>query len=113
MGGPLWSEARRVRRHGPCHRYLVKLLSVAVVCSTLAASAIVLSPPDGGGGGPAAAGTATDIAPMLALPLSDGTPPLPAPLSGQSNVISSPEVPGLLPRVSPVELVIDDEGSFV
>ena len=48
---------------------------------------------------------------MLALPLSDATPPLPPPSSGESNIISSADVPRLLPGVSPVELV--EEGSLV
>ena len=66
-------------------------------CLTLGASALVLSLPDGGGGDPAAAGTAGDIAPKLALLLSDATPPLPVTSSGESNVISCPEAQGLLP----------------
>ena len=42
---------------------------------------------------------------MLALPPSDvKPPPLPSPSSGgESSIISSAEVPGLLPGVSPVE----------
>lgn len=73
-------------------------------CSTLGAGAPVPSPPNDGGGGPAAAMTAGDIAPMLALPLSDVKPPLPSPSSGESNIVSSAEVPGLLPGV-PIEVV--------
>ena len=76
-------------------------------CSTLGAGAPVLGPPNEGGGGPAAAATAGDISPMLALPPSDATPPLPVPSSGESNIVSSGEVPGLLPGVPPVELVED------
>ena len=53
---------------------------------------------------------AGDIVPMQALPLSDTTPPLPAPSSGEWNIISSAEAPGLLPGMSPVELV--EEGSL-
>jgi len=77
-------------------------------CSTLGAGALVPSPPDGGGGGPSAAATTGDIAPMLALPL-------PGPFSGESNIISSDEVPGLLPGVSPVEPVVEveEEGLLV
>ena len=52
-----------------------------------------------------------DIALMLALALSDATPPLPAPPSGESDITSLAEVPGLLPGMSPVELV--EEGSLV
>ena len=74
-------------------------------CSTLGAGGAVPSPPNDGGGGPAAATTAGEIAPMLALPLSDVTPPLPSPSSGgESNIISSAEVPGLLAGVSPTEV---------
>ena len=80
-------------------------------CSTLGAGAPVPSPPDDGGGGPAAVTTTGETAPMLALPLSDVTPPLPSPSSGgESNIISSAEVPGLLPGVPPEE---EEEGSFV
>ena len=79
-------------------------------CSTLGTGAPVPNPPNEGGGGPAAVTIAGDIAPMLALPLSDAKPPLPAPSSGESNIISSADVPGLLPGVSPVELV--EEGSL-
>jgi hypothetical protein len=69
-------------------------------CSTLGVGAPVPSPPNDGGGGPAAGTTAGEIAPMLALPLSDVTPPLPLPSSGgESSIISSAEVPGV---VSPV-----------
>ena len=53
-------------------------------CSTLGAGAPVPSSPNDGGGGPAAVTTARYIAPML----------------GESNIISSTEVPGLLPGVS-------------
>jgi hypothetical protein len=76
-------------------------------CSTLGAGAPVPGPPNEGGGGPAAAATAGDIAPMLPLPPSDATPPLPAASSGESKSISSGEVPGLLPGVPPEELVED------
>ena len=78
-------------------------------CSTLGAGTPVPGPPnDGGGGGPAAAATAGDIAPMLDLLPSDATPPLPPPSSGESNIVSSGEVPGLLllpgvPTEEPVE----------
>jgi len=83
-------------------------------CSTLGTGAPVPSPPNDGGGGPAAVVIAGDIAPMLALPpLSDATPPLPAPSSGESNIVSSGEAPGLLPGVSPVELTEEDDGSLV
>jgi hypothetical protein len=78
-------------------------------CSTLGAGAVVLSPPDGGGGGAAEAGTAGDITPKLALLLSDATPPLLAPSSGKSNIISSLKVQGFLPGV-PVEPVLEEEG---
>ena len=63
------------------------------------------APVPGGGGGPAAAITAGDNAPMLALPLSDAK----AAPSGESNIISSGDVPGLLPGV-PAATV---EGSLV
>ena len=71
-------------------------------CSTLGAGAPVPTPPNDGGGGPAAVTSAGYIAPMLALPPSEATPPMLAPSSGESNIISSAEVPGLLPGVSPV-----------
>jgi hypothetical protein len=51
---------------------------------------------------------------MLALPLSDAMPALPAPSCGELNVISSSEVPGLLPGVPLVKLVVvKEEGSLV
>ena len=74
-------------------------------CSTLGTGAPVPNPPNDGGGGPVAVTIAGEIVLMLALPLSDATPPLPAPSSGESNIISSADAPGLLPGVSPVELV--------
>ena len=58
-------------------------------CSNLGIGAPVPSPPNVGCGGPAAVTITGDIAPMLALPLSDATQPLPAPSSGELNVISS------------------------
>ena len=76
-------------------------------CSTLGAGTPVPGPPNGGGGGPAAAATAGDMAPMLDLLPSDATPPLPVPSSGESNIVSSGDVPGLLPGVPPLELVED------
>ena len=70
-------------------------------CSTLGTGAPVPSPPNDGRSRPAEVMIAVDIAPMLALSLSDATPPS----SGESNTISSAEVPGLPPSVSLVELV--------
>lgn len=43
---------------------------------------------------------------MLALPL-------PGLSSSEWNIISSPDVPGLLPRVPPVEPAVEEEGSLV
>ena len=78
-------------------------------CSTLGAGTPVPGPPnDGGGGGPAAAATAGDNGPMLDLLPSDATPALPGASSGESNIDSSVEFPGLLP---PEELV--EEGILV
>ena len=82
-------------------------------CSTLGTGPPVPSPPNDGGGGPAAVTMARDIVPMLVLPLPNATPPLPAPSSGGSNINSSAEVPGLLPGVSPVELVEEGLLGFV
>jgi hypothetical protein len=76
-------------------------------CSTLGAGTPVPGPANEGGGGPAAAAIAGDIAPMLPLPPSDATPPLPDLSSGESKSISSGEVPALLPGVPPAKLVED------
>ena len=76
-------------------------------CSTLGAGIVVPGPPNVGGGGPAAAATAGDMAPILDLLPSDATPPPPVPSSGESNIISSGDMPGLLPGVPPPELVED------
>ena len=70
-------------------------------CSTLGAGTPAPSLPNDGGG-PAAVTTAVYSTPMLALPLTNTTPPMPALSSGESNIISSAEVSGSLPGVSPV-----------
>ena len=72
-------------------------------CSTLGTGAPAPSPRNGGSSGPAIVTTNGDITPILALSLSDDTPPLPS--SRQSNVVLLAEVPGLLSGESLAEVV--------